>query len=75
MVQRKGSESQLREMAEHRAPEYPDDQERNRRPFKFLAVDKHLRMSDDTPDTPSSAMRHGRDTTSASIMKGVPRGV
>ena len=48
VVQRKGSETQLREMAEHRAPDYPDDQERNRAPFKFLAVDTHLRMSDAT---------------------------
>jgi len=48
VVQRKGSETQFREMAEHRAPDYPDDQERMRTPFKFLAVDQHLRMSDDT---------------------------
>lgn len=48
VVQRRTSESQLREMAEHRAPDFPDDQERLRTPFKFLAVDTHLRMSDAT---------------------------
>lgn len=48
IVQRKGSEGQFREMATHPAPEFPDDLARSPKPFKFLAVDEHLRMQDET---------------------------
>jgi glyoxylase-like metal-dependent hydrolase (beta-lactamase superfamily II) len=48
VVQRRGSESQFREMAAHPAPDFPDDLARSPKPFKFQAVDDHLRMSDDT---------------------------
>ena len=48
IVQRRGSESQFREMVAHAAPEYPDDLARNPKPLKFQAVDEHLRVSDDT---------------------------
>jgi glyoxylase-like metal-dependent hydrolase (beta-lactamase superfamily II) len=48
IVQRRGSEPQFRDMVAHAAPDYPDDLARNRKPLKFLAVNEHLRMSDDT---------------------------
>jgi hypothetical protein len=36
----------FREMAERRAPNFPDDLERNRQPFKFVPVDDHLQLKD-----------------------------
>ena len=48
VVQRRGSESQFREMVAHTAPDFPDDLARSPKPLKFQAVDEHLRMSDDT---------------------------
>lgn len=48
IVQRRGSEPQFRDVVAHTAPDYPDDLARNPKPLKFLAVDEHLRMSDDT---------------------------
>ena len=47
IVQRRGSEPQFRDMVAHQAPDYPDDLARNPKPLKFLAVDEHLRLSDD----------------------------
>jgi glyoxylase-like metal-dependent hydrolase (beta-lactamase superfamily II) len=46
IIQRKGSESQFREMVAHAAPDYPDDLARSPKELKFLAVDDHLRLSD-----------------------------
>lgn len=46
IVSRRGSESVFSEMAAHRAPDFPDDLERTRTPFKFVPVDEHLRFSD-----------------------------
>jgi len=48
VIQRKGSESQFRDMVAHKAPDYPDDLARSPKPLKFLAVDDHLRLSDET---------------------------
>jgi glyoxylase-like metal-dependent hydrolase (beta-lactamase superfamily II) len=48
VIQRKGSESQFREMVAHPAPDYPDDLARAPKEMKFIAVDDHLRLSDDT---------------------------
>jgi glyoxylase-like metal-dependent hydrolase (beta-lactamase superfamily II) len=46
VVSRYGNEGIFREMAERRAPDYPDALEKNRKPFKFRGFDDHLRMSD-----------------------------
>jgi glyoxylase-like metal-dependent hydrolase (beta-lactamase superfamily II) len=48
VIQRKGSESQFRDMIAHKAPDYPDDLARSPKPLKFIAVDDHLRLSDET---------------------------
>ena len=48
VIQRKGSESQFRDMVAHKAPDYPDDLAKAPKELKFLAVDDHLRLSDDT---------------------------
>ncbi len=48
VIQRKGSESQFREMVAHKAPDYPDDLARSPKALKFIAVDDHLRLSDET---------------------------
>ena len=36
----------FREMASRRAPNFPDDLERNFQPFKFIPVDDHLQLKD-----------------------------
>jgi glyoxylase-like metal-dependent hydrolase (beta-lactamase superfamily II) len=46
VISRRGNEQIFREMAERRAPDYPDAQEKARKPFKFVPVDEHLRLSD-----------------------------
>ncbi len=46
VIARRGNEGLFREMATHPAPDFPDDQERNKTPFKFMPVDEHLRLSD-----------------------------
>lgn len=38
----------FQEMASRRAPNFPDDLERNFQPLKFVPVDDHLRLSDET---------------------------
>lgn len=48
VIQRKGSESQFRDMVAHKAPDYPDDLARSPQELKFIAVDDHLRLSDAT---------------------------
>jgi glyoxylase-like metal-dependent hydrolase (beta-lactamase superfamily II) len=48
IIQRAGSESQFRAMAEHAAPDFPDDLAKAPQPFKFLPVGEHLRLSDAT---------------------------
>jgi glyoxylase-like metal-dependent hydrolase (beta-lactamase superfamily II) len=48
IIQRKGSESQFRDMVAHKAPDFPDDLARNPRDMNFIAVDDHLRLSDET---------------------------
>jgi glyoxylase-like metal-dependent hydrolase (beta-lactamase superfamily II) len=46
IISRRGNEVIFREMAEHRAPDYPDLQEERRRTLKFVPMDDHLRLSD-----------------------------
>jgi len=48
IVQRAATESVFREMAEHQAAEFPDDQARARQPLRFLAVEERHRLSDAT---------------------------
>jgi len=48
VIQRKGSEPQFRDMVAHKAPDYPDDLAKAPKEMKFMAVDDHLRLSDDT---------------------------
>lgn len=36
------------EMAVHRAPNFPDDLEKNRKPLSFIPVDDHLQLKDST---------------------------
>jgi glyoxylase-like metal-dependent hydrolase (beta-lactamase superfamily II) len=48
IIQRRDSELQFRDMVAHAAPDFPDDLARHPRPLKFLPVDEHLRLSDDT---------------------------
>jgi glyoxylase-like metal-dependent hydrolase (beta-lactamase superfamily II) len=48
IVSRRGNESIFREMAEHPAPDYPDALERSGQSLRFIPVDEHLRLSDDT---------------------------
>ena len=43
---RRGNDVILREMATHRAPDFPDALERNRRPLRFVPVDEHTRLGD-----------------------------
>jgi len=38
----------FRELASHPAPDFPDDLARSPKPLKFVAVDEHLRLSDET---------------------------
>jgi glyoxylase-like metal-dependent hydrolase (beta-lactamase superfamily II) len=46
VISRRGNEQIFREMAEHRAPDFPDAQEKARKPFKFQPMEEHLRLSD-----------------------------
>jgi len=46
VISRPANEQIFREMAEHRAPDYPDALEKNRKPLKFQAMGEHLRLSD-----------------------------
>jgi hypothetical protein len=46
VLSRHGNEGIFREMAEHRAAEFPDALEKNRKPLKFRGIDEHLRLSD-----------------------------
>jgi glyoxylase-like metal-dependent hydrolase (beta-lactamase superfamily II) len=46
VISRRGNEQIFREMAEHRAPDFPDALEKSRQPFKFIPMDEHLRLSD-----------------------------
>ena len=48
IVQRPLSGVIFREMATHAAPDFPDDLAKNPKPLKFMAVDEHLRLNDDT---------------------------
>jgi len=48
VISRPTNELIFREMAEHRAPDYPDALEKNRKPLKFQAMGEHLRLSDST---------------------------
>ncbi len=40
------NEGIMREMAEHRAPDFPDILEKNRKPLKFRPMGEHLRLQD-----------------------------
>jgi glyoxylase-like metal-dependent hydrolase (beta-lactamase superfamily II) len=46
VIARRGNEGIFREMAAHPSPDYPDLQEKNKRPLKFMPVDEHLKLSD-----------------------------
>ena len=48
IVQRPMSEIIFREMAAHPAKDFADDLAKNPKPLKFLVVNEHLRLSDDT---------------------------
>jgi glyoxylase-like metal-dependent hydrolase (beta-lactamase superfamily II) len=48
LIQRPSTLKQLREMAEHPAPDYPDDLARAPKPFKSLEMGEHLRLQDAT---------------------------
>jgi hypothetical protein len=48
IISGRGNEGVFREMATHSDPDYPDDLAKNHKPFKFMPVDEHLRLSDDT---------------------------
>jgi len=48
IISRRGSEGIFHELATHPAPDFPDDLAKSPKPFKFLAVDERLRLSDDT---------------------------
>jgi hypothetical protein len=48
IISRRGNEGILREQVQHAAPNYPDKLARNPKPFKFIPVDDHLRLSDRT---------------------------
>jgi len=48
IIQRPNSESQFREMAAHAAPDFPDDLAKNPKPLKFMPVEDHLRLQDET---------------------------
>jgi glyoxylase-like metal-dependent hydrolase (beta-lactamase superfamily II) len=48
IVQRPMSGTIFREMAVHAAPEFPDDLAKSPKPLKFMAVDEHLRLNDET---------------------------
>ena len=48
IVQRPMSGVIFKEMAAHPAPDFPDDLAKNPKPLKFLPVDEHLRLADDT---------------------------
>jgi glyoxylase-like metal-dependent hydrolase (beta-lactamase superfamily II) len=48
IVQRPMSGVIFREMATHSAPDFPDDLAKNPKPLKFIPVDEHLQLADDT---------------------------
>jgi glyoxylase-like metal-dependent hydrolase (beta-lactamase superfamily II) len=48
IIQRPMSGVIFREMAAHPAPDFPDDLAKSPKPLKFLPVDEHLRLADDT---------------------------
>ena len=46
VISRRDNEVIFREMASRRAPNFPDDLERNFQPLKFIPVDDHLQLKD-----------------------------
>jgi glyoxylase-like metal-dependent hydrolase (beta-lactamase superfamily II) len=48
IISRRANGEQFKEMAEHPAPDFPDDLARNPKPFKFIPVDEKLVLSDPT---------------------------
>ena len=48
IIQRPMSGVIFREMAQHAAPDFPDDLTKNPKPLKFTAVDEHLQLKDET---------------------------
>jgi glyoxylase-like metal-dependent hydrolase (beta-lactamase superfamily II) len=48
LIQRPSTIQELKEMAEHPAPDYPDDLARKPMPFKSMTMGDHLRLSDET---------------------------
>lgn len=48
IVQRASTLQEMKELAEHKAPDYPDDLARHPMPFRSLEMKEHLRMADET---------------------------
>jgi glyoxylase-like metal-dependent hydrolase (beta-lactamase superfamily II) len=48
IIQRPMSGVIFREMATHAAPDFPDDLAKSPKPLKFMPVDEHLRLADET---------------------------
>jgi hypothetical protein len=48
IIGRPSSIQQMREMAEHPAPDYPDELALNSQPFRAIEVEEHLRLQDET---------------------------
>ncbi len=48
IIQRSSTLQELKELAENKAPDYPDDLARNPKPFKSLPMKEHLRLQDET---------------------------
>jgi glyoxylase-like metal-dependent hydrolase (beta-lactamase superfamily II) len=48
IIAKRASGEQFKEMAEHPAPNFPDDLARHPKPFKFIPVDEKLVLSDPT---------------------------
>jgi glyoxylase-like metal-dependent hydrolase (beta-lactamase superfamily II) len=48
VISRRENELIIRDMISHQAPDYPDILSKNPQPLKFIPVDEHLRLSDNT---------------------------
>jgi hypothetical protein len=48
IIQRASTLQELKELAEHKAPDYPDDLARAPKPFKSLEMKDHLHLQDET---------------------------
>src|SRR5271165_4253472 len=48
IISRRGNEGILREQVEHPAPDFPDSLALHPKPLKFIPVDEHLRLADNS---------------------------